>query len=96
MSDDGPAMLLGLLHEGLPVKAPGLEHDRHVEEVRNGLGVAVELPVVEGEGPQVGPEHDCEGSQLAPTEEELLGAVVPARCVWGGGGGRRDEGGGGS
>ena len=84
MPDHRPAMLLGLLHEGLPVEAPGLVHNGHVEEVGEGLGIAGELPVVEGEAPQVGPEHDSEGSQLTPTEEQLLGTIVPGMGVgWG-------------
>lgn len=77
MSDDRPTMGLGLLHEGLAVEAPGLEDDGHVEEVGEGLGVTVELPVFEGEAPQVGAEHESEGCQFTPTKKQLLRTVVP-------------------
>ena len=61
MPDDRPAICMGLSHEDLAVEVPGLEDDGHVEEVGEGLDITVELPVVEGEAPQVSAEHESEG-----------------------------------
>ena len=77
MSDDGPAMLSGLLHQLCPIELPGLEDDGHLEEVLHGVLVRVKLPVVRGEGAKVRAVHGGEGSQLAPAKVQLFRAHIP-------------------
>jgi len=81
MPDDQEPLLGCLPHQLHPVRFPGSIDPGEADEVSERLLVRVELVVELGYVALVGTEHGRKGAEFDPTQQQLLGAMVPEQGI---------------